>query len=602
MLPATKDAVSNPFSVNLTASTHTSANVAASIVQSTTSLGIAYQKAFDSLQPLVLIGGGARSQTLSVTDLAEAVPPEGEELNIKHSEYVLIDYVPLAKITRNGDTLRDCIVCQVPLSVIMKKMKVEEVRDLCKLHGIHATTRDTRRVMEGWLSEHRCSDACEVSYAVLRPHSHFARSTAGGPLPGILDVESLAFADTFKILSRDDILPLLSEEQAEASSVGYRVKRVARRGAVQLNPGEFVLDNIPLSILAKFTTIQGMRSLGSHHGFEIPSRWAKEKCEKALQHHKCENCLNLHFILTPVNSVTKPRQTRRGEWLDSDPSPFLWESEVTLDTASYPPKPTTMHDIAVAMRGYCEELTPDRIEEEGCCVCGQLTRRSHMLQFDETAYDLSVLEQLNCTRLERFSPNEPITDIKGPVLDSNLTKICPTCHDSLKRNRRPKFALANFLWLGQVPDCLKDLTLGECALISRVRYNRCVVRVLKGHAKMVANVISFEHPSKKIYERLPMPKEELADVLSIIYTGTEPPGDDDLKRTPVLVRKERVRAALEWLKLNHKDYADLSIDYETLGTYALEGVPIGLFKKNLPEQEGNVLASQKSVFQSDEDQ
>ncbi|KAF6761871.1 hypothetical protein DFP72DRAFT_802815, partial [Ephemerocybe angulata] len=595
-------AVSSPYSVHLTASSHTSANIAASIVQSTTSLGIAYQKAFDLPQPLVLIGGGARSQLLSVNDLVEAVPPEGEELKIGHAEYVLIDYVPLDKIKRDADNLHDCIVCQLPLGLIMQKMKVEEVRDLCKLHGIHATTRDTRPVLEGWLKEHQCTNACEISYAVLRPHAHLARPTVGAALLGIVDVESATFADAFKILSKEIILPLLTREQAEATLVGYRVKRVARSGTIHLDPGDFVLKNIPLSILAQFTTIQGMRSLGSHHGFEIPSRWAKAKCEMALQQHKCENCLNLHFVLTPVGSTTKPRQQRRGEWLDSDPSPFLWESEVTLDTDSYPPKPTTMHDIAVAMRGYCQELTPDIIEEDGCCVCAQLTRRSEMLQFDDTAYDLSILEELNCTRLERFSPKDPITEIKGPILESKLKNICPTCHDSLKRNRRPKMALANFLWMGQVPECLKDLTLGECALISRVRYNRCVVRVLKGHAKMVANVISFEHPSKKIYERLPMPKEELADVLSILYTGTEPPGDDDLRRTPVLVRKERVRAALEWPKLNHKDYADLSIDYETLGTYELEGVPIGLFKKNLPEEEGNVLASQKSVFQSDEDQ
>ncbi|KAF6748646.1 hypothetical protein DFP72DRAFT_992154 [Ephemerocybe angulata] len=119
---------------------------------------------------------------------------------------------------------------------------------------------------------------------------------------------------------------------------------------------------------------------------------------------------------------------------------------------------------------------------------------------------------------------------------------------------------------------------------------------------MIANVISFEHPSKKIYDRLPVSKPELSDVLSILYTGVEPPSDDDLKRTPVLVRRNKVKEALEWLKLNHKDYADLSIDYDTLNTYDLDKIPIGLLRKDVPEADGNVLAAAKSVFDSDYEQ
>ncbi|KAF5320606.1 hypothetical protein D9611_013752 [Ephemerocybe angulata] len=119
---------------------------------------------------------------------------------------------------------------------------------------------------------------------------------------------------------------------------------------------------------------------------------------------------------------------------------------------------------------------------------------------------------------------------------------------------------------------------------------------------MISNVIAFEHPSKKIYERLPMCKDELSEVISILYTGTTPPSDDDLKRTPVLVRREKIRRALEWLKLNHKDYADLSIDYETLATYDLEGVPIGVLRSEALDGEGNVLAAAKSVFETEHEQ
>jgi hypothetical protein len=37
--------------------------------------------------------------------------------------------------------------------------------------------------------------------------------------------------------------------------------------------------------------------------------------------------------------------------------------------------------------------------------------------------------------------------------------------------------------------------------------------------------------------------------------------------TPLLVRRKEVAGALEWLKLNHKNYADLTISYDELNRY-----------------------------------
>jgi hypothetical protein len=46
------------------------------------------------------------------------------------------------------------------------------------------------------------------------------------------------------------------------------------------------------------------------------------------------------------------------------------------------------------------------------------------------------------------------------------------------------------------------------------------------------------------------------------------PTKDDFKRTPLLVRRKKVAAALEWLKLNHCDYFDL--DKESLSVITLK--------------------------------
>jgi hypothetical protein len=45
------------------------------------------------------------------------------------------------------------------------------------------------------------------------------------------------------------------------------------------------------------------------------------------------------------------------------------------------------------------------------------------------------------------------------------------------------------------------------------------------------------------------------------------------------------------LKLNHRDYDDLDIDYESLNSYPLGGVPVGVLHNMTPEQDGNVPAS-----------
>ena len=91
---------------------------------------------------------------------------------------------------------------------------------------------------------------------------------------------------------------------------------------------------------------------------------------------------------------------------------------------------------------------------------------------------------------------------------------------------------------------------------------------------MTANAISFANPTAKIYHTLPPPVHELDEVLAFIFTGPCRPTEADYKRTPPLVRRNKVAKALEWLKLNHDDYADLNISYENLAVYPENEPPV----------------------------
>lgn len=64
------------------------------------------------------------------------------------------------------------------------------------------------------------------------------------------------------------------------------------------------------------------------------------------------------------------------------------------------------------------------------------------------------------------------------------------------------------------------------------------------------------------------------ELLAFIFTGPCQPTEDDFCRIPLLVCQNKVFKTLEWLKLNHQDYADLEISYENLASYPETSPPV----------------------------
>ncbi|KAH9831729.1 uncharacterized protein C8Q71DRAFT_798816 [Rhodofomes roseus] len=172
---------------------------------------------------------------------------------------------------------------------------------------------------------------------------------------------------------------------------------------------------------------------------------------------------------------------------------------------------------------------------------------------------LAVQYGTGVTRKERQSECDHVEELKGPVLLPKSSHVCQNCKMTLDNGTAPQQALANGLWIG-----------GTCArtLISRVNHNRCVVRV-KGSLQICHTI-----PMPKVYNALPPSPEELDEVLAYIYIGPTKPLAKEHHRTPLLVRHNKVANALEWLKLNHIDYADLTISYKNLNMYSEDSPPV----------------------------
>ena len=66
---------------------------------------------------------------------------------------------------------------------------------------------------------------------------------------------------------------------------------------------------------------------------------------------------------------------------------------------------------------------------------------------------------------------------------------------------------------------------------------------------MIANCVMYSNPIPKVYQVLPPPWADFEEVLAFLYIGSEPPTSEDFSRMLMLVRRNQVRATLEWLML-----------------------------------------------------
>ena len=308
------------------------------------------------------------------------------------------------------------------------------------------------------------------------------------------------------------------------------------------------------------------------HGVDCTSKSSVDSMRSLIRGHTCNvSCQSSVAILQKHKGYTKSTSRVQKYRMHKQDS----ETE-RLSSLKFPPDPPSEELLCNIIRGFSTELDPIHHSECGCAVCGKLTPVSHMIPLASVHKKLYLLEgEGGITRRERHTDDDPIEEIKGPILLPNADLLCPHCRSSLADDQVPVAALANGLWIGEVPEQLQNLTWAERTMIARVNHNRCVVRV-KGslQSKMIANAVCHTIPIPKVYNALPPSPEELDEVLAYIYIGPTRPVAKDHHRTPLLVRHNKVAAALEWLKLNHIDYADLTISYDNLKKYSEDGPPV----------------------------
>jgi hypothetical protein len=233
---------------------------------------------------------------------------------------------------------------------------------------------------------------------------------------------------------------------------------------------------------------------------------SNSQCQKTwYQNHK-EKCAEDN--MQPEYQASNRKSAHKYYWSKKD--------------IKFPPDPPSTELCQKIVSNFYADTAPEAFEEAGCAVCGKLTLVCEMEELSDVE-NINLLKVDGVTREARCKSSDPVRELRGPILAPSCSRVCHICVESLEKEKMPTLALANGLWIGKIPDELKDLTYAEQLLIARVCHNRCIVKVSSGMFKMHANTISFSNLMPKIYNVLPPPIEEMDEVLAFIYTGPYKP-------------------------------------------------------------------------------
>ena len=203
----------------------------------------------------------------------------------------------------------------------------------------------------------------------------------------------------------------------------------------------------------------------------------------------------------------------------------------------------------------------------------------------------------------------------GP--DGRGGQICNDCIRDLKGNKRPKFSLANGMWVGPIPQELAVLTLPERVLVARYFPAAHIVKLFpkqKGakqwstsglNSGIRGNVSTYRLNTDDIAEmidpvRMPPSSSILASTIGVSIVG---PQNMPEKSMPgfLRVRRDHLRTALVWLKDNNPLYADIVVSEDTLAQYPEDGIPREILGTVRYSDDVNALEQERAGYVVEDD-
>jgi len=197
---------------------------------------------------------------------------------------------------------------------------------------------------------------------------------------------------------------------------------------------------------------------------------------------------------------------------------------------------------------------------------------------NDFVYETSMLNGLMLERL-------------GLSSDLSSLNACSDCHSSLSKNKMPRFALANNLYRGLLPEEFKDLTWVEEMVCAIYRNTAHVTRIFKSsdpsHPRILnGNTCAHEMNVISTASVLPRTPADINGMLSIVFVG---PGKFDPKSLEYVfrVRKNKVWRFLLWLKAHNRLYSNIPLNESILDNYPDDDILPGLDDRVIYDHESD---------------
>lgn len=288
-----------------------------------------------------------------------------------------------------------------------------------------------------------------------------------------------------------------------------------------------------------------------------------------------------------------------------DPSPPSEEQVYTW------PKKTPLTTILKCMKQYQDNSKWEA--PKVCSVCARAVHGSIIESIDVRSpafqkLNFGILALKDDFIIESASRNSPdrfthsVAPLNGVMLakegiiqhnQDTIVQVCSQCSRSLRKKKMPKFALANGLYRGELPNQFKDLTWIEEMVCCLYRSTAFVTRLYgstdpKEPRRFYGNTCAHQMNIQSTVDVLPRTPSDILDILTVVWVGTSSYQQACLKKV-FQIRKEKVWEFLIWLVRNNKLYYHIRLSRENLELFgadnSIPGVDDRVIQVNLPPDE-----------------
>jgi len=370
----------------------------------------------------------------------------------------------------------------------------------------------------------------------------------------------------------------------------------------------------PFDILTKEEIIQALPNTTF-------SRLAKRNRELLLQELRGKSAQELDVVLLLAQQRQAARNTRRSEIRARRQEAQEDQQRTRRKRARQEPLPSVAHkqflqlptpeELAKCHLDFIEATSNAALAPVTCVVCARESAATDCMTciIDELPNVTLLTNDEISPHCPRFHNYVVQTDLLVTTPTSQVAgSVCGECRQALVMRKRPKHALANGLWIGEVPLELQNLTHPEELLLG-LHFPRIFFYKLRAKDRgapqdpekrqraMVGNIVSFASNIDKVADMLagnlmPRPPAVLASVLAVSFIGAGRLPKRWLNST-FRVRRERVREALQWLIQHNPLYSGFTMSEANLQALPEDGIPIEI-ALNLRQSEDTAAAEREA--------